>query len=78
MRPPRKGWRWIRFRDSCFAPNTDTGFLHAILAAVEDDTHNPGVLCIGWGQAEPSWTRESLVKINEALAAAVARGITVF
>lgn len=60
-----------------FAPPTDTGFLHAILAAVEDDTHNPGVLCIGWGQAEPAWTRESLTKINEALAAAAARGITV-
>jgi hypothetical protein len=60
-----------------FAPNTDTGFLHAILAAVEDDTRNPGVLCIGWGAAEPSWTRESLTKINEALAAAAARGITV-
>jgi TIR domain/Subtilase family len=60
-----------------FAPPTDTGYLHAILAAVQDQTHNPGVLCIGWGQPESAWTRESLTEINEALAAAAAHGITV-
>jgi len=60
-----------------FAPPTDRGFLDAILAAVGDDDNNPGVLCMGWGQPEPAWTHESIARINEALAAAAAAGITV-
>jgi TIR domain/Subtilase family len=60
-----------------FAPPTERGFVDAILTAAADDTHNPGVLCMGWGQPEPAWTQDSVARINEALAAAAARGITV-
>ena len=60
-----------------FAPNTDKGYIHAVTAAAEDDIHNPSVLSISWGQAEASWTSQTITRMDKALAAAAARGITV-
>jgi hypothetical protein len=60
-----------------FAPNTVQGFVNAILAATIDDIHNPSVLCIAWGQPESGWEAQAIASMNEALAKAAARSITV-
>ena len=60
-----------------FAPNTDHGFVDAINTAIHDDANRLSVLCITWGQAESGWTTISRDAMNQALAAAAGRGITV-
>lgn len=60
-----------------FAPNTDQGFLDAITTAVHDTVRNPSVVSISWGQAESSWTAQSLTAFNQAFEDAALVGVTV-
>ena len=60
-----------------FAPNTDQGFLDAIVAAVHDKVNKPDVISISWGSAEKNWTRQSMLAFDSAFQSAVALGITV-
>lgn len=60
-----------------FAPNTDNGFLEAIVAAIHDREHAPDVLAISWGFTESLWTPQSREAYNRAFQAAALMGITV-
>lgn len=60
-----------------FAPNTDDGFLAAILAAVHDKRRRPSVVSISWGGPESSWTAQSLRAFDEAFQEAALMGVTV-
>ncbi|GAC1356387.1 MAG: S53 family peptidase [Ktedonobacteraceae bacterium] len=60
-----------------FAPNTEAGFLHAILAAINDGTYNPAIISISWGQYETGWTPQALAGLNIAFQQAAFLGITV-
>ncbi len=60
-----------------FAPNTDRGFLDAILAAVHDRQNRPDVVSISWGAAESGWTKQALMAFDQAFASAGAVGVTV-
>jgi kumamolisin len=60
-----------------FAPNTDAGFLNAIVTAAHDKKNKPSVISISWGSAEVNWTKQALDNFNNAIAAAAAMGVTV-
>lgn len=60
-----------------FAPNTDQGFLDAILKAVHDKRHNPSVISISWGGPESQWTEQALQAFDQAFQDAATLGITV-
>ena len=45
--------------------------------ATIDDIHNPSVLCIAWGQPESGWEAQAIASMDEALAKAAARSITI-
>jgi kumamolisin len=60
-----------------FAPNTDRGFIDALLAAMHDKTNRPSVVSISWGSAESGWTQQALNGLNEGLQDAGLLGITV-
>lgn len=60
-----------------FAPNTDAGFLDAITTAIHDTANAPSILSISWGQAESSWTSQSIHAMDQAFQAATMLGITV-
>ena len=60
-----------------FAPNTDRGFIDAVLAAVHDKTRRPSVVSISWGSAESSWTEQALKAFDGALQDASLLGVTV-
>ncbi|PPT90244.1 S53 family peptidase [Xanthomonas theicola] len=60
-----------------FAPNTDNGFLEAIVSAIHDRVHAPDVIAISWGFTETLWTAQSREAYNRALQAAALMGITV-
>jgi kumamolisin len=60
-----------------FAPNTDRGFIDAIITASHDTEHNPSVLSISWGAAESRWTPQTHQAFDEAFADAVLLGVTI-
>jgi kumamolisin len=60
-----------------FAPNSEQGFVDAILAAVHDDRHKPSVISISWGAPESEWTEQGLAAMDQAFEAAAALGVTV-
>ncbi len=60
-----------------YAPNTDQGFLNAILAAVHDNVNKPSVISISWGNPEVNWTAQSLKAYNDAFQAASLLGVTI-
>lgn len=60
-----------------FAPNTDQGFLDAVLAAVHDDTNRPTVLSVSWGSPEPTWTAQARDAFQSAFQDGAALGVTV-
>jgi len=60
-----------------FAPNTDAGFLNALLAAVHDRVRRPTVVSISWGGPEYTWTAQALRAFDEACQIAATMGITV-
>ena len=59
-----------------FAPNTDAGFLDAISAAAHAKP-TPTAISISWGQNEDAWTAQSRQAMDQAIADAVAMGVTV-
>jgi len=56
-----------------FAPNTDAGFLDALVAATKA---SPCAISISWGQSEDQWTAQARDAFDQALADAAALGIT--
>ncbi len=60
-----------------FAPNTDQGFVDAIINAVHDTTRKPSVISISWGGSEDNWSEQSRNAMNSALQDAATLGITV-
>jgi kumamolisin len=60
-----------------FAPNTDQGFLDAIVTAVHDNRHKPSVISISWGGPESQWTDQALQAYDQAFQDAAALGVTV-
>jgi len=61
-----------------FGPNSDMGFYDTIYAAIYDTTHNPSIISISWGQAEPDWATTTLLSYNALFATAVSKNINVF
>jgi kumamolisin len=59
-----------------FAPNTDAGFLNAIADAAHADPA-PTAISISWGESEDSWTSQARTALDDAIADAVALGVTV-
>lgn len=59
-----------------FAPNTDAGFLDAIVNA-SHATPAPAAISISWGQSEDAWTAQARTAFDQALADAAALGVTV-
>lgn len=59
-----------------FAPNTDAGFLDAIINA-SHATPTPASISISWGQSEDAWTAQARTAFDQALADANALGVTV-
>ncbi len=59
-----------------FAPNTDAGFLDAI-ADASQATPTPTAISISWGESEDDWTPQARSALDNAIADAVALGITV-
>jgi kumamolisin len=59
-----------------FAPNTDDGFVDAVSTAAHA-TPTPTAISISWGQSEDSWTAQARQSLDQAIADAVAMGITV-
>ncbi len=60
-----------------FTPNTDRGFIDAIITAIHDTEHNPSVLSISWGAAESRWTPQTHQAFDEAFADAALLGVTI-
>ncbi|GGH90995.1 protease pro-enzyme activation domain-containing protein [Arthrobacter liuii] len=59
-----------------FAPNTDAGFLDAVINA-SHATPAPASISISWGQNEDEWTAQARTAMDQALADASALGVTV-
>ncbi len=59
-----------------FAPNTDAGFLDAIATAAHA-TPAPTAISISWGENEDQWTAQARTAMDNAIADAVAMGVTV-
>ncbi|TDT85961.1 kumamolisin [Arthrobacter sp. AG258] len=59
-----------------FAPNTDAGFLDAIINA-SHAAPAPTSISISWGQSEDDWTAQARTAFDQALADATALGVTV-
>ena len=63
-----------------FAPNTTSGFIDAVNAAVHDDMRRPSVVSISWGGPEDPdghVTAQFLDGLNEAIEQAAVMGVTV-
>jgi kumamolisin len=59
-----------------FAPNSDRGFVDAVVAAAHADPA-PAAISISWGGPEDSWTQQARDELDQACADAVALGVTV-
>lgn len=59
-----------------FGPNTDAGFLDALVEA-SHASPAPCAVSISWGQSEDAWTAQARNAFDQALADAVALGVTV-
>jgi len=59
-----------------FAPNTDAGFLDAVVAAGKEDPV-PAAISISWGASEDAWAAQSRQAMDQAFADAALLGITV-
>jgi len=62
-----------------FAQWGEQGWLAALDAAVHDQTNNPTVLSVSWGNAEDTdiWTDQAMEQINQSLQDAAMLGVTV-
>lgn len=61
-----------------FAPNTEEGFLQAVMAAIHDVDNRPSILSISWGAAESAWTEQAMLAMNDAFQIAASIGMSVF
>jgi kumamolisin len=59
-----------------FAPNSDRGFVDAVVTAVHANP-TPTAVSISWGQSEDSWTGQARAALDQAFADAAALGVTV-
>lgn len=59
-----------------FAPNTDAGFLDAVVRAAHA-TPAPAAISISWGAPEEAWTAQARAAMDDACADAAALGVTV-
>ncbi len=59
-----------------FAPNTDAGFLDALVQAAHADV-TPVAISISWGQSEDQWTAQARTAFDDALTDAALLGVTV-
>jgi len=59
-----------------FAPNSDRGFVDAVVSAVHASP-TPTAVSISWGQSEDSWTGQARAALDQAFADAAALGVTV-
>jgi kumamolisin len=62
-----------------FAQWHDKGWITALDAAVQDQTNDPGVISVSWGNAEDTdiWTPQAMTQVNETLQDAARIGVTV-
>lgn len=60
-----------------FCPNTNSGFLAAINAAINNRESPTTVISISWGGPEPNWTSQFIQQMNAAFQSAAQHGITV-
>lgn len=60
-----------------FAPNTNSGFLDAVAAAIHDQKNKPSVIAIAWGGPESTFTPQIYNTFNGVLKSAGDAGITV-
>ena len=60
-----------------FAPNTSQGFHDALTTAIHDVRNKPSVISISWGDAECTWTAQSMTAFDSAAQDAAALGITI-
>lgn len=60
-----------------FAPNTNRGFLDAVLGALHDKSRRPSLVSISWGSPESNWTQQALAAFDQALQDASLLGVTV-
>jgi kumamolisin len=60
-----------------FAPNTDQGFIDAVIAAVHDSKLKPSIVSISWGGPEDSWTAQARDALNSACEDASTMGVSV-
>jgi kumamolisin len=60
-----------------FAPNTSRGFQDALSMAVHDQLRGPRVISICWGNAETTWTTQSMQNFDDVAQEAAMLGITI-
>jgi kumamolisin len=64
-----------------FTEFTEQGWVDVVHTVVADDTNNPSVLSISYGNPEDAsdsaWTRAAITQVNKAFSAAAAKGITI-
>lgn len=60
-----------------FGPNTKSGFLQTLKAAIHDTINQPTVISISWGNAESNWSEQEIAGFTEALQDAALLNITV-
>jgi kumamolisin len=60
-----------------FAPNTSRGFQDALTTAIHDAANRPSVISISWGNAESTWTAQSMTAFDTAAQDAAALGVTI-
>jgi kumamolisin len=67
-----------------FAPDTESGWIHAVSAAVHDSVNAPSVLSISWGWPELqhtgdfAWSAAAIRKMSAVFQEAAALGVTIF
>jgi kumamolisin len=60
-----------------FAPNTSRGYQDALTTAIHDATNKPSVISTSWGNAESTWTAQSMTAFESAAQDAAALGVTI-
>jgi kumamolisin len=60
-----------------FAPNTSRGYQDALTTAIHDATNKPSVISTSWGNAESTWTVQSMTAFETAAQDAAALGVTI-
>jgi kumamolisin len=60
-----------------FTTNSARGFQDALSTAVHDQIHTPSVLSLSWGNAEETWTQQSMECFDQVAQEAALLGITV-